>query len=108
MNVRLYIAQRATALLMIPLILGHLAIIFYATRQGLAASDILGRTRGSFGWGLYYVAFVVAASIHGAIGLRTIAIEWGGFQHRAADVLMWSAGGVLAVLGLRAVYAVVA
>ena len=47
MNVRLYILQRATAAIMAPLVLAHLAIIFYATSRGLSAADILGRTRGS-------------------------------------------------------------
>ncbi|MEZ5818296.1 MAG: succinate dehydrogenase [Hyphomicrobiaceae bacterium] len=107
MNVRLYLAQRATALLMVPMILGHLAIIFYATRKGLTAADILGRTRGSVGWALYYAAFVVAASVHGAIGIRGIAMEWAGIRGRSLDLLMWAFGLVLALLGLRAVYAVV-
>lgn len=107
MNVRLYLLQRATALLMVPLIVGHIAIIFYATRKGLSAADILGRTRGSVGWGLYYVTFVLAASVHGAIGVRTIAQEWAGLRGRSLDLLMWAFGLVLAALGLRAVYAVV-
>lgn len=107
MNVRLYLLQRVTALLMVPLIVGHLIIIFYATRQGLTAADILGRTRGSVGWGLYYVAFVLAASTHGAIGVRAIAKEWGRLRGRSLDLLMWGFGLVLAGLGLRAVYAVV-
>ena len=47
MNVRLYVWQRATAALMVPLLLVHLAVIFYATRKGLSAADILARTRGS-------------------------------------------------------------
>ncbi|MGE0766077.1 MAG: succinate dehydrogenase [Hyphomicrobiaceae bacterium] len=106
MNVRLYLVQRATALLMVPLIVGHLAIIFYATRRGLTADDILGRTRGSVGWAFYYATFVIAASTHGAIGLRTIAMEWGGLRGRSADLVMWIAGLILASLGLRAVYAV--
>ena len=107
MNVRLYLLQRATALVMVPLIIGHLAIIFYATRQGLTAADILGRTRGSLGWGVYYAAFVLAASVHGAIGVRGIAMEWGGPRGRSLDLLMWAFGLVLVALGLRAVYAVV-
>lgn len=107
MNVRLYLVQRATALLMVPLILGHLAIVFYATRKGLTAGDILGRTRGSLGWGFYYVTFVVLASTHGAIGLRSIAMEWGGVRGRKLDLLMWGFGLALTCLGLRAVYAVV-
>ncbi len=107
MNVRLYVLQRATALLMVPLILGHLAIIFYATRQGLTAADIFGRTKGSIGWAAYYAVFVIAASVHGAIGLRAILREWGGLTGRALDLAMWAFGLVLLVLGLRAVYAVV-
>ncbi len=111
MNVRLYFLQRATAMLMAPLIIGHIALIFHATRKGLTAADILGRTQGSFGWGLYYSVFVIAASIHGAIGLRSIAREWGprrlGHNARGLDFLMWAFGAALVVLGLRAVAAVV-
>ena len=76
MNLRLYILQRLTAALMVPLILGHLIVIFYATRKGLSAADILGRTRGSFWWALYYGVFVLAAALHGAIGVRSVASEW--------------------------------
>jgi fumarate reductase subunit C len=107
MNVRLYLLQRGTALLMAPMVIAHVALIFYATRNGLTAAEILGRTRGSVGWGLFYAAFVLAASVHGAIGLRTIANEWGGLKGRRLDLLMWGFGLLLAVLGLRAVYAVV-
>ena len=69
--------------------------------------EILGRTRGSIVWGLYYATFVVAAAVHGAIGVRSIASEWAGMRGRAAQLLMWGVGLVLAVLGLRAVAAVV-
>ncbi len=92
---------------MVPLIVGHLFVIFYATRKGLSAADILGRTRGSFAWGAYYATFVLAAAVHGAIGLRTIALEWAGVRGRNLDLLMWGVGLLLAGLGLRAVYAVV-
>src|SRR5580704_3782111 len=63
MNVRLYVWQRATAALIAPLVLGHIAIIFYATRQSLTAADILSRTHGSVLWASYYGLFVAAASI---------------------------------------------
>lgn len=111
MSVRLYVLQRMTAALMVPLILGHLVLIFYASHKGIAASEILGRTRGSIGWGLYYATFVVAAAIHGAIGLRSVLREWGprrlARSERALDLVMWGFGAGLMVLGLRAVYAVV-
>jgi fumarate reductase subunit C len=105
--VRLYVWQRMTATLMVPLIIVHLIVIIYATNRGLSAAEILGRTRGSVVWGLYYGTFVVAAAIHGAIGVRGVAREWLGWREKALDRLMWIFGGLLLILGLRAVAAVV-
>ena len=47
LNLRLYMFQRMTALLMAPLVVGHLAVMIYAVQGGLSASEILGRTQGS-------------------------------------------------------------
>jgi fumarate reductase subunit C len=107
MNVRLYILQRATAALLAPLVLAHAAVIFYATSHGLSAADILARTRGSIGWGLFYAVFVLAAAMHAAIGVRTVASEWTPLRGVRLELLMWAFGAVLALLGLRAVAAVV-
>ena len=107
MNVRLYILQRATAAVMVPLVLAHLVVIYYATSRGLSAAEILGRTRGSIGWGAFYAVFVLAAATHGAIGVRVVASEWTGLRGRRLEILMWGVGLVLAALGLRAVVAVV-
>lgn len=108
MSFRLYLLQRLTAALMAPLIAAHIATIIYATHQGLSAADILSRTRGSIVWGAFYGVFVLLAATHGAIGLRVVAGEWAAVRGRGLDVLMIAAGLVLAVLGLRAVYAVIA
>ena len=107
MNVRLYILQRATAALIAPLVLAHLAVIYYATSRGLSAAEILGRTRGSVTWAAFYGVFVLAAATHGAIGVRAVASEWAGLKGRTLDILMWGFGVLLAALGLRAVAAVV-
>ncbi len=106
MTLRLYMLQRITALLMAPLVLGHLAVMIYAIQGGLSAAEILGRTQGSFAWFAFYGTFVLAAALHGAIGLRTIAFEWGGLKGFGLSVFSWAAGMGLAVLGLRAVWAV--
>ena len=106
LNLRLYMLQRITALLMAPLVLGHLAVMIYAIQGGLSAAEILGRTQGSVLWFLFYGTFVVAVSIHGAIGLRVIAHEWGGLKGAALDLVMWLIGIGLFVLGARAVWAV--
>ena len=107
MNVRAYVWQRGTAALMAPLVLIHLAVIFYATRRGLSANDILGRTHGSIAWASFYGVFVAAAAIHAAIGARNILVEWAPVRERTAAILSSTFGLLLLVLGARAVLAVV-
>ena len=106
LDLRLYMAQRLSALVMVPLVLGHIAVMIYAVQGGLTAEEILGRTRGSVGWAAFYGLFVLAVSVHASIGLRVIAHETLGLKGRG---LRW---GTLAVflgllwMGARAVYAV--
>ena len=108
MNVRLYLWQRLTAALMLPLLLVHLAVIFYAMRKGFSAADILARTRGSIAWAVFYGVFVVAAAVHAPIGLRTVLAEWTPLGARARAILRRSRSASCSlVLGLRAVAAVV-
>jgi len=107
MNVRLYVWQRATAAVMAPLVFVHIAVIFYATRQGMTAADILSRTHGSIAWAAYYGAFVAAAAIHASIGLRNIMAEWLPITERRAGRCAIGFGILLAALGLRAVAALV-
>jgi fumarate reductase subunit C len=104
---RLYIWQRASAALMVPFIAAHLVLMFYATRQQLTAADILARTRGSIGWAAFYGAFVLLAAVHGAIGVRTVMADWVSTPDRVRDAVMWGFGVLLAMLGLRAVVAVI-
>jgi fumarate reductase subunit C len=102
----LWAAQRATAVVLAFCVIVHLATIIYAVRGGLTAADILARTRGSVAWAAFYVIFVMAVAIHGAIGLRTVAAEWLGFRGEAAEFVMTLVAFVLAVMGMRAVVAV--
>lgn len=106
LSLRLYMLQRLTALLMAPLVIGHLAVMIYAIQGGLDAAEILGRTQGSALWFSFYGTFVIVVSIHGAIGLRTIAHEWCGLRGMALEVLMWVVGASLLALGMCAVWAV--
>lgn len=103
---RLWVVQRATAVVLAVCVAVHLVTIVYAVRGGLAAADILARTRGSFAWAAFYGVFVLAAAAHGSIGLRTIAMEWLRVRAAAANALMWTIAALLTVLGLYAVRAV--
>lgn len=106
LDLRLYMAQRISALVMIPLTLGHIAVMIYAISGGLTAAEILGRTAGSPGWFLFYGLFAVAVAVHGAIGLRVIAYEVAGLSARWLGPFTWTVGLGLGAMGLRAVWAV--
>ncbi len=105
---RLWVAQRLTAAILAVGVVVHLATIIYAVRGGLSAAEILARTRGSIAWAAFYGMFVIAAAVHGTIGLRTVASEWLGLRGRTTELVLALLAGLLITLGLRAVVAVVA
>ena len=106
LDLRLYMAQRLSALIMGPLVLGHIAVMVYAIQGGLSVNEILGRTQGSFAWFAFYGLFVLAVSIHAAIGLRVIVHEWLGLKGGALAGFTWAVELGLLVLGGRSVWAV--
>lgn len=102
----LYIAQRLSAMVLAPIVLIHLGTMVYAIQGGLSAAEILGRTNGSAFWMLFYGLFVVAAGVHGSIGLRTILREMTGWQGRSLNLAAIAFCLLILVLGFRAVGAV--
>lgn len=107
MEFHLYLIQRLSALIMVPLVVGHIAIMIYAVQGGLSAAEILGRTQGSVAWGVFYGLFVLAVSVHAAIGIRNIAQEWLNLDGITLNTMTCLVGLGLLALGGRAVYAVV-
>lgn len=103
---RAYVAQRLSALVLAPLVLVHLGLIVYAVQDGLSAEEILGRTRGSLFWMLFYGLFVLAAALHASIGLRNLLAELTRWRGSSLSLAMGLVGLGLAALGLRAVAAV--
>jgi fumarate reductase subunit C len=106
LTLRLFMLQRITALVMAPLVLGHLALMVYAIRGGLTTGQILSRTQGSIPWALFYGCFVVAVSMHAAIGLRVIAFETLNLRGFLLNALSWVFCAFLLFTGLRAVVSV--
>jgi len=104
MDLRYYMLQRLSALIMVPLVVGHLAVMVYAIQGGLSASEILGRTAGSFAWAMFYGSFVAAAALHAAIGLRAIIFETFGLGGRSLAWLTWLCFAALGALGGQAVW----
>lgn len=105
-EVLLWGAQRISAMVLALCVIVHLLTMIYAVRSGLSAAEILGRTRGSTGWLLFYTLFVTAVAVHAPIGLRTILSEIFDWRGRGLDLLAGIIGLSLAMWGMRAVWAV--
>ncbi len=106
MEARLFLIQRLTAMVLVPLVVIHLMTILIAVRGGLTATEIQGRTEGSWVFAGFYALFVLAAALHAPIGLRNVLREWTRFSGRPLDLTMLAFGVLLALAGLRAVAAV--
>jgi len=104
---RLWYWQRISAMALALFVLAHLAIILYAVRGGLSGAEVLARTRGNWVFALFYTGFVLACAVHVPIGLMRIAEEWLAWRTRGVVIAAVLFAAVLALAGLRAVYAVV-
>ena len=102
----LWIAQRASAAVLALCVLIHLCTIVYAVRGGLTAAEILERTRGNFGWLVFYTIFVLAVAVHAPIGLRAVLAEWTAWRSASRDWALAAFAVLLAFMGQRAVLAV--
>jgi len=107
LDVRLYLLQRVTAMIMAPLVLLHLGVMIVAIQGGLDSAEILSRTQGSLFWGGVYGLFVLAVSIHAAIGVRVVLFEWLKIRDMLLNSLSWLLFIILFLMGARAVYAMV-
>ena len=103
---RLWIAQRASAVVLAFCVAVHLVTIVYAVRTGLSAAEILGRTRGNAAWFAFYSLFVLAVTVHAPIGLRSVLNEWLGWRGRSRDLALLLFAAFLAWAGMRAVLGV--
>ncbi len=108
LQARLWYWQRISAMVLALCVLVHLGTIIYAVRGGLSAGEILARTQGNWLFGGFYLLFVLAVAVHAPIGLASIAREWLGWRGRSSSWLALGFAALLLVLGLRAVWAVVA
>ena len=108
LDLRLYLLQRITAMIMAPLVMLHLGVMIVAIQGGLDSAEILSRTQGSLFWGGVYGVFVLAVSIHAAIGVRVVLFEWLEIKDMRLNFLSWLLFVLLFLMGMRAVYAVVA
>jgi fumarate reductase subunit C len=102
----LWLAQRASAMVLGVCVLVHLATMIYAIRGGLSAAEILARTKGSAGWLAFYSLFVLAVTVHAPIGLRSVLLEWFGWRGPVRDAFLVALAMLLGAMGMRAVFGV--
>ena len=102
----LWMAQRASAVVLALCVLVHLATLIYAVQGGLSAAEILGRTRGNFAWLGFYSLFVLAIVVHVPIGLRAVLGEWLGWKGVSRETFLFLFSMALLVFGMRAVLGV--
>jgi fumarate reductase subunit C len=102
----LWLASRASAVVLALCVVVHLVTMILAVRHGLSAAEILARTRGNAAWAAFYAVFVVAVAVHAPLGMRTILAELAGRHARSLDALMVALALLLLAGGLRAVAAV--
>ena len=103
---KLWLAQRITAMILAVCVVVHLATIVYAVQGGLSAAEILGRTRGNTSWLAFYSVFVVAAAIHAPIGLRPVLGEWLKWRGVSREVFLVFFAYTLLWFGAQAVIGV--
>ena len=106
MSAFLFLAQRASAVVLAVAVSVHIATIIYAARAGMTAADVLARTHGNTAFLILYAVFVVAVAIHAPIGLRNVLREWTPWRGRSLDVALAVFALLLLALGLRAAIAV--
>lgn len=106
-DIWLFIAQRASAAVLAPLVIIHLATMVYAIQGGLSAEEILSRTEGSALWATVYGLFVAAAAVHAPIGVRSIIREMTPWRGRTLDAAAVLFGVLVVVLGVHAVRALI-
>lgn len=99
--------QRYSAMVLALCVLVHLAGMVLAVRGGLHAADILARLKGHWGWGAFYALFALACAVHAPLGVAAMVAESRLARARWAAAIAPVLAALMAVLGLRAVWALV-
>jgi len=101
----MWLAQRASAVVLALAVVVHLATIIGAVQGGLSAAEIVSRLQGHGGWLAFYLCFVAAAAVHAPLGLRNVLREWTTLPRPLIDWTCGISGIGLLLLGARAAFA---
>lgn len=107
LEIKLWLAHRLTGMALGLFVIIHLVTILVVIKGGLSAAEIMERTSSNFIVTIYYGLFVIAAAVHSAIGLRTVAHEvlnWKGFTLNVMTLIFFA---FLCVVGMAAIIGLV-
>lgn len=107
LEIKLWLAHRLTGMALGLFVVIHIITMIVVIQNGLSADQIMERTSSNFLVGVFYALFVVAAAIHGAIGLRTVAQEVLNWRGTSLDVVMFLFFTLLCVMGMTAIIGLV-
>lgn len=99
--------QRISAMVLTVFVMVHLVVMIVAIRGGLTAAEILGRTKGSWTFGIFYGLFVLACAAHVPLGVVKISQEWGRISDSTAYMIGRIFAFIILVMGAAAVWGVV-
>ena len=71
----IWLLQRLSAIILSACTIIHIITIINSVKIGLTSADIINRIGANYGWFIFYLIFVLSASIHAPIGIRSILKE---------------------------------
>ena len=107
LEIKLWLAHRLTGMALGLFVIIHLITIITVIQGGLSAAEIMERTNSNFIVAVFYGLFVIAAAVHSAIGLRTVAqevLKWNGISLNVVILTFFS---FLCVVGMAAIIGLV-
>lgn len=103
LEIKLWLIHRLSAMVLGLFVVIHLVTMIVAIQGGLTAEEIMARTQGSYLIGSFYLVFIVAAALHGSIGLRTVAQEVVGWKGPSLNLMTAVFCLLLCVIGFTAI-----
>lgn len=107
LEIKLWLAHRLTGMALGLFVVIHLITMIIVIQGGLSAAEIMERTSSNILVALFYGLFVVAAAMHGSIGLRTVAQEVLNWKGPSLDLVLFIFFALLCVLGVIAIIGLV-
>lgn len=107
LEIKLWLAHRLTGMALGLFVIIHLVTILVVIKGGLSAAEVMERTSSNFIVAIFYGLFVIAAAVHSAIGLRTVAYEVLNWKRSTLNVMALIFFAFLCVVGIAAIIGLV-